>query len=942
MEPYDHKKIEKKWQEKWEADQTFRADDNSLKPKFYGLIEFPYPSGAGMHLGHIRSNTAMDVITRKRRMEGHEVLYPIGWDAFGLPTENYAIKVNRPPAEITKENTSNFRRQLKACGFSFDWSREVDTTDPRYYKWTQWIFLQLLKAGLAYKTKMPINWCLTCKIGLANEEVVAGRCERDGGPTEKREKEQWMLAITKYADRLDKDLDKVNFLEKIKIQQRNWIGRSEGVLITYPVVGQDAKITVFTTRHDTNYGASFVAVAPDGEFIRTHIDKLPNAKEVDVYVAQAAKATDMERTAEDKEKTGVFTGWYVHHPLTDKQLPIYVSDFVLGHVGTGALVGVPAHDKRDYDFAQKFGLPIEIVLEPVTGTPLPDEEDRKSIVAIIRNPKDDTYLSINWGKEMGGNIFIGGGREEGEDPLATALREIKEETGYLHVKHTGTSETVHHHYRAHSKNVNRNIEVIGFSFDLIDDARIPEKLEADEAGKFTVEWLSKQAAEDKVKDPLHQYLFQKFYNNGIWTEDGILTNSGKHSGLPSAIARERIREALGAEAHVAYKLRDWVFSRQRYWGEPIPVVHCLLCGIVPLSEDELPLVLPPVEKYQPTETGESPLAAIEEWVNTVCPTCGGSAKRETDTMPNWAGSSWYFLRYIDPHNEDTFAAPEKLKHWLPIDWYNGGMEHTTLHLLYSRFWHKFLFDQGLVPADEPYAKRTSHGLILAEDGAKMSKSKGNGASPDDLIERFGADALRLCEMFMAPFDQAVPWNSATMVGVYRFLEKVWRVQDKIGQAAVTPELERLIHQTIKKVGEDIEEMKFNTAVSSLMILVNEMEKQTVVRKEDYEKLLLLLSGFAPHIAEELWHGLGNANYTHEAPWPTYDSKKLAGGSSCITVQVNGKVRAQFETAEIMTESQALQKAQGLPQIAKWLQDKAIAKVIYIPQKLVNIVTLDRS
>ncbi|MFA6273034.1 MAG: leucine--tRNA ligase [Candidatus Paceibacterota bacterium] len=792
MKQYDHKKIEKKWQKFWEKEKLWQAKDKDKKPKFYGLIEFPYPSGEGLHVGHIRSNTAMDIICRKRWMEGFNVLYPIGWDAFGLPTENYAIKTGIHPIKVTKQNTDTFRRQLKELGFSFDWSREINTTDPKYYKWTQWIFLQLYKHGLAYKKKMPINWCPKDKIGLANEEVVDGCCERCGTPVEKREKEQWMLAITKYADRLDKDLDLVDFLEKIKIQQRNWIGKSEGAEIEFGIKNQESKIKVFTTRADTLFGATYLVLAPEHKLLMNNELGIRNYGEVKKYIETAQNKTEIERTAEGKEKTGVkLDGVTAINPANNEEIPIFVADYVLPDYGTGAIMAVPAHDERDFAFAKKYNL---LIKEVITG----------------------------------GNVS---------------------ETAYI--------------------------------------------------------------------------------------GEGKLLNSGKFDGMESKEAAKAITEFVGGKITTKFKLRDWIFSRQHYWGEPIPVVFCEKCGVVTVPEKDLPVKLPMVEKYQPTDTGESPLAAITKWVNVKCPKCGGPAKRETDTMPNWAGSSWYYLRYIDPKNSKEFADRKKLDYWTPVDWYNGGMEHTTLHLLYSRFWHKFLFDLGLVPTSEPYKKRTSHGLILAEGGVKMSKSKGNVINPDDLVKRFGADALRIYEMFMGPFDQAIAWNTDGLVGTRRFLEKVWR----IGQKPTTEnrQLITLLHQTIKKVTEDIETMRFNTAISALMILTNEMDKLEKVAKEDFEILLRLLAPFAPHITEELWHELGHRDSIHLAIWPKHDVDKIQASSVKIVIQVNGKTRGTLEIGRNLTQTEIEKQAADLPEIAKWLVGKSVKKIIFVPTRLLNFV-----
>lgn len=947
--PYDHLKIEKKWQKYWESKKVFRASNDSEKKKFYGLIEFPYPSGDGLHVGHIRSNTAMDVISRKRRMEGYNVLYPIGWDAFGLPTENYAIKTGIQPAVVTKNNTDTFRKQLKSLGFSFDWSREVNTTDPKYYKWTQWIFLQLLKKGLAYKKKMAINWCPKCLIGLANEEVVNGGCERCGTSVEKKEKEQWMLAITKYADRLDKDLDDVDFLEKIKIQQGNWIGKSEGAEIGFDIVfshGQKpGRIPVYTTRPDTLFGATYLVLSPEHPWVTlatddNHKGVLDNVEEVKKYIAEVKKKTDIERTAVDRPKTGIeLKGVKAVNPATKEEIPVWIADYVLADYGTGAVMAVPAHDERDYTFAKKYNLPIQEVVMPVridkTNPHIAGKKivERKAVQAIIRDPKTGKILCLKW-KKQPWTTFIVGGVEGNEDIVEAARREVLEETGYKNLKLVKIlGGAVKSEYFAAHKDENRIAYFKAVHFELENDEK--QEVSDEEKEKHEPVWFDlKDLKEETIKcGELDIWLSRLARDNQASIEEGILVNSGRFSGRKSNEVRKEITEAVGGKWVVKYKLRDWVFSRQRYWGEPIPVVHCEKCGIVPLREKDLPLKLPKVKNYKPTETGESPLAAISTWVNTKCPTCRGKARRETDTMPNWAGSSWYYLRYADPKNKKAFASRESLTYWTPVDWYNGGMEHTTLHLLYSRFWHKFLFDLGLVPTKEPYQKRTSHGLILAQGGQKMSKSVGNVVNPDAIVKTVGADALRLYEMFMGPFDQPIAWDENGIVGTRRFIEKVWKLREKVSDT----KCESAIHKTIKKVGEDIEAMKFNTAISSLMILVNEFEKQETVSKEGYSILLQLLSPFAPHVAEELWASLGNKKGIGTAPWPDYDPLHAAENRSRIIVQVNGKVRSSFEATKDFSEQELKNTALSLPEIAKWVGGSEPKKIVIIPGKVVNIV-----
>ncbi len=805
MQKYDPKAIEPKWQEYWDEHQTYRAETDPSREKFFGLIEFPYPSGAGLHVGHPRSNTAMDVITRYHRMNGKNVLFPIGFDSFGLPTENFAIKTGRPPKEITDENIATFTRQLKALGFGFDWSRAVTTSEPEYYKWTQWIFLQLYKQGLAYKTNQPINWCPKDKIGLANEEVVDGCCERCGNPVEKRNKEQWMLAITKYADKLLAGLNEVDYISRARTQQENWIGRSEGVNLKFKIEGTEKTLEVFTTRLDTIFSGTFIVLAPENPLV-AELTTADNQATVDAYIKETAQKTDIERTDINKEKTGAFTGSYAINPATDDRMPIWISDFVLGQYGTGA-VFADAHDERDFEMAKKFGILLKVSLRPA------------------------------------------------------------------------------------------------------DDAQ----------------WERVSKLEE------------------CFSAEGVLVNSAQFDGLSSAEAREKIADWLSekgaAERKVQYKLRDWVFSRQRYWGEPIPLVHCEKCaGWVPLPEDQLPLTLPEVEKYLPTDTGESPLAAITEWVNTTCPQCGGPARRETDTMPNWAGSSWYFLRYTDPKNDKELASKEALKYWTPVDWYNGGMEHTVLHLLYSRFWNQFLFDIGVVPTLEPYKKRTSHGMILAKGGEKMSKSKGNVVNPDEMVDQYGADALRTYIMFMGPFDQAVEWDTNGLVGVRRFLDKVWNLQDKVSDSGVTnTKVVTQLHQTIKKVTDDIANMSFNTSVAKLMELANAMTAEEKIAKTDYQIFIKLLSVFAPHIAEELWAEFGDGGSVALASWPQYDVELAKSSEVTVVVQVNGKVRAELVVSPDIAEADIKAQALAHESVQKWLEGREPKKIIYVPGRLVSIV-----
>ncbi|MFQ7059433.1 MAG: leucine--tRNA ligase [Eubacterium sp.] len=800
---YNFKQIESKWQNIWYSQNTFAAKDDYSLPKYYCLVEFPYPSGQGLHVGHPRSYTALDIVARKKRLEGYNVLYPMGWDAFGLPTENFAIKNHIHPAEVTKTNIAHFKQQLQSLGFSFDWTREINTTDPSYYKWTQWIFLQLYKKGLAYKKKMAVNWCTSCKCVLANEEVVNGVCERCGSEVIRKEQSQWMLKITDYADRLVKDLDTVDFIDRVKVQQRNWIGRSTGAEVDFATTLGDT-LTVYTTRPDTLFGATYMVISPEHPLIEKWADNLKNLDAVRAYQDEAAHKSDFERTELNKEKTGVkLDGVMGINPVNDTEIPIFISDYVLTSYGTGAIMAVPAHDTRDWEFAKKFDLPI---IEVVAG----------SKVGVENEAFTDCATGV-----MTNSSFLTG-------------------------------------------------------------------MTVEEAKTAITEWLTKE---------------------------------GK--------GRQKVN----------FKLRDWVFSRQRYWGEPIPIVKCEKCGYVPLPEEQLPLTLPNVDSYEPTDTGESPLAKMTDWVNTTCPCCGGPAKRETDTMPQWAGSSWYFLRYMDPHNDKALVSPEAAKYWSPVDWYNGGMEHTTLHLLYSRFWHKFLYDIGVVPTPEPYQKRTSHGMILGQNGEKMSKSRGNVVNPDEIVDTYGADTMRLYEMFIGDFEKAAPWNSDSIKGCKRFIEKYWNLQEKVTDGdEYSPELEALIHKTVKKVTFDIDNLKANTAIAAMMTLVNEMT-QKGCNKAELKTLTILLNPFAPHVTEEMWQVMNYGGMVNEAKWPEYDDEKTKENSVEIVLQVMGKVRSRMTIPVDMPKDDVIAAAKQDAKIAELIDGKTIKKEIYVPGKLVNIVAL---
>ncbi len=796
---YNPKVIEKKWQKIWDEEKAFAATDDYSKPKFYALVEFPYPSGQGLHVGHPRPYTALDIVARKRRMQGYNVLYPMGWDAFGLPTENYAIKNKIHPKTVTENNVKRFKEQLHSLGYSFDWDREVNTTDPEYYHWTQWIFLKLFNAGLAYKKEMPINWCTSCKVGLANEEVVNGVCERCGSEVVRKVKSQWMLKITEYAEKLIEGLDEVDYIEKVKVSQKNWIGRSQGAEVDFRLKDKEEKLTVYTTRPDTLFGATYMVVSPEHPLIDRYKDEITNWKEIEAYREMASKKSDFERTELAKEKTGVvLEGIKAVNPVNNKEIPVWISDYVLMSYGTGAIMAVPAHDERDWEFAKKFNLPI---IEVVAGG---------------ENVNEAAFTDVATGKLVNSEFLNG--------------------------------------------------------------------LEVKDAKEKIIEYLE---------------------------EKGI------------------------GHSKVNYKLRDWVFSRQRYWGEPIPIVSCEKCGFVPLSEKDLPLLLPEVDSYMPTDDGESPIAAMTEWVNTTCPCCGAPAKRETDTMPQWAGSSWYFLRYTDPKNKQALASPEALKYWLPVDWYNGGMEHTTLHLLYSRFWHRFLYDNGVVPTKEPYQKRTSHGMILGENGEKMSKSRGNVVNPDDIVKEFGADTLRTYEMFIGAFDLSASWSQEGVKGCRRFLDRVWKLQDiMIDDEAYSKEMETRLHQTIKKVSFDFENLKFNTAIAAMMSLINDFYKAGKVTRGEFKTLITLLNPVAPHMTEELWETLGYGGRLFEASWPEYDEAKTVEATVEIAVQINGKTKVTMSIDKDMSKKEVIPKAKEA------LGDKLkgqVVKEIYVPGRIVNIV-----
>ena len=1119
MKRYIPSEIEPKWQQTWADTKLYAASDSSEREKYYYLVEFPYPSGDGLHVGHVRSYTALDIMARHKRMQGFNVLYPMGFDAFGLPTENFAIKNKIAPQIATERNVATFTRQLKSLGLSFDWDRVVNTTDPDYYKWTQWIFLRLLEAGLAYQDEIAINWCPFEKTGLANEEVVDGKHERCGTPVEKKLLKQWILKITAYADRLIDDLGTVDYLDRVSAQQINWIGRSEGAEIEFVIPAeagtkpvhngkilnqvQDDKgsVTVYTTRPDTLAGATFLVLAPEHPLVESITTEEQRSK-VNQYIKKTQSESEVARQETDRPKTGVWTGATTTNPITGDDMPVWIADYVLAGYGTGAIMAVPAHDQRDYDFAKAFNLPIKSVIEPLviqttgTATFRPDEpaQDSRGIIAIVKHWQDDKYLGLRWQAASWGTLLTGG-IDEGFTPEETVLKEIYEETGFKHAKITADLGIIHGRYYHAPKKLNRFGHAPTFIVELADGDR--DEVSIEEQNKHDMLWLTKDEMKSFLTSASH-LMAMELMAQPVYTGTGILTNSGQFDGLESDAAKSAIvawleAKGVGKKA-TKYKLRDWVFSRQHYWGEPIPVIHCPQCAVsdaktslslsfyyqptwdailngvktvesralnpheskrffgdvavgdivelvnktsderlaieilesrrfknvaelnadegwatevsetgtkkslkqqaadfasyspdymdridqngliawrfklvtkvVPVPEDQLPVALPHVESYEPTETGESPLAAMTDWVNVDCPKCGGPAKRETDTMPNWAGSSWYYLRYMDPHNDQAFAGQEALDYWSPVDLYNGGMEHTTLHLLYSRFWHKFLFDQGLVPTSEPYAARRSHGMILGPDGVKMSKSKGNVINPDAVIERYGADALRLYEMFMGPFDEMTAWSDERLSGVSRFVYRVWTLAQELIDAHNTPdgstgpdqentgtfdtEVDRMTHKTLKKVHHDIESMNFNTMVSSLMEYINFLTDARIktallepahaeLASRTLRTLILMLAPAVPHLAEELWNQIGNEGSVHVAAWPKYDPELIKEDLVQVIVQVNGKLRGTITMPIDVTEDEMKEAAAAEPNAVKYLEGVDIVKIIVVPRKLVNFV-----
>ena len=932
--------VEKKWQEYWKNHHTFEAHIDKSKEKYYYLVEFPYPSGAGLHVGHVRSYTALDTLARKKRLMGYNVLFPMGWDAFGAPAEQYAIKNHIHPSIAVKENIKTFKSQIEKLGISFDWSREFATTDPEYYKWTQWQFLQLFKHGMAYKAKKNINWCPKCKMGLSNEDSSGGVCERCGTQVVQKEKEQWMLRMSDYAEDLIDGLNDTDFQERTKVAQINWIGKSTGAEVDFKLKQVNEKLTVYTTRPDTLYGVTFMVIAPEHPYVDLYSGLIKNMNEVIDYREQTNKKTEFERTQLVKDKTGIkLEGLSAINPINNKEIPIYISDYVMMNYGTGAIMAVPAHDTRDYDFAKKFGIDIIQVLEEETGTPHSDESKKNSIVAIVYDEKQDKYLTINWGNN-GGRLFVGGTIKENESSLECAIREIAEETGYTDISLVKTAFKINHHYYAYNKDKYFNIQATPFLFTLNSDKMVSQNLDDDE--KFKVEWVSKDIIQKEIVDELHKKSFEYTVNETAMVGDGIHINSDVLDGLHKEEAISKMISYLEEKGigrkKTNYKLQDWIFTRQRFWGEPIPLIYCDDCGWVAVPDEDLPVLLPNVAEYEPTDDGESPLARIDEFVNTTCPHCGKPAKRETDTMPNWAGSSWYWLRYMDPHNDKEFASREALEYWGKVDWYNGGMEHATRHLLYARFWNQFLYNIGLVPNKEPFKVRASHGMILGEGGVKMSKSLGNVINPDDIVAEYGADTLRTYEMFIGDYEKEATWSEQGLNGCKRYLDRVVRLGEKVNDSLeYSSELEKDIHKTIKKVTEDIDALKFNTAVSSLMILLNKMEKMDSISKKDYRTYLTLLNPIAPHITEELNEEYQLGNAICESSWPSYEEDKLVDSEKEIAVQVNGKVRATILVHIDDTDDIIKEKALSEDNVKKHIEGKEIVKIIVIKGKIVNIV-----
>lgn len=944
---YNASKIESKWQKIWEKAKLYKTQDKVVgKKNFYHLVMFPYPSG-DLHIGHWYNFAPADVCARLKRMQGFNVLSPMGFDAFGLPAENAAIKSKIHPKIWTYKNIAKMRRQLKSMGNVYDFSREVITADPNYYKWTQWMFLKMFEIGLAYKKKVLANWCPKDQVVLANEQVIDGKCWRHPDTLViQKEIDQWMLKITDYAEDLINGLEKLDWPERTKLMQKNWIGKSIGAVIQFKIPNTKYQIPVFTTRPDTLFGATYMVLSPEHPLVEQITTKEQKEK-VRHYVTNAHLKTELERTSLEKEKTGVFTGAFAINPINNEKIPIWISDYVLMNYGIGAIMAVPAHDERDFEFAKKYNLPVKIVIEPETGSVLPNEQLRKSIVAIVEDKKQKKYLALNWGPKLGGTLFIGGGREEGEDEITTAKREIREETGYINLKFIGKTELMHHHYFAFSKNVARNIEVIGLHFELLGNEKAKKDLQHDEKGNFQVEWLTQEEIFKKMEDENHLLSFRSLIIGEIYSGKGILINSGKFNGIESVQAQKKITEELKekelGDFSTQYRMRDWIVSRQRYWGAPIPIIYCKKCGIIPVSEKNLPVKLPLLKNFKPVAGGKSPLARVKSFINTKCPKCKGKAIRETDTLDTFVDSSWYYLRYGDPKNKEKFAAKDKLNAWLPVNMYIGGAEHAVLHLLYSRFFVKALKSMGHLAFDEPFTALRHQGIILGEDSQKMSKSRGNVVDPDELVNKYGADAVRMYLCFMGEYSNGGPWNPKGILGVKRFLDRIWNKFSPYGgppkgrQVQSDNKLQRLIHQTIKKVGEDIESFRFNTAISSLMILFNAVEKENI--SENVAKTFLkLLAPFAPHFTEELWAALGNKKSVHLEVWPEYSPKLIEALEYELIIQINGKMRDKIKISKNLEKQEIEKLVLEREIVKKYLGGKLPKKTIFVPNRLISIVT----
>ncbi|HET7528934.1 MAG TPA: leucine--tRNA ligase [Candidatus Saccharimonadales bacterium] len=959
MRRYNPKEIEPRWQKIWEESGIYKATEDKSRPKKYILEYFPYPSGAAMHVGHVRNYTIGDCVSRFMRMQGNNVLHPMGWDAFGLPAENYAIKTGISPQKAVSQNVQRFKKQLMQMGFSYDWSREVNSTDPDYYKWTQWFFLLLYKKGLAYHQESLQWWCPHDKTVLANEQVENGRCWRCGNLVEKKALKQWFFKITDYADRLDEDLEKLDWSPAIKAMQHNWIGRSRGAEVKFKIKDSEHVLKVFTTRPDTIFGATFLVVAPEHEILNKLCISDSHRQTIDNYIRTAERKSDIERQETEREKTGVFTGVYAVNPANGKEIPVWVADYVLPGYGTGAIMAVPGHDQRDYEFAKKFGLPVSFVVEPTYGQAQGDDIQSEKVFVALRRPSDNSIAVLNWGprhKNWGGNLLIGGTVEAGEEHTAAAGREIAEETGYKNFKLVKEAEFKGHGYFfSNTKNINVHASGKGYLYDLVDEERAETKLDHGEKNKFTVSWQPASKVAAMLDDGTHEAMYRYLVLDEPYTGEGVMTNSEQYDGMDSSSARDKIIEDLAkkgiAKEKINYKIRDWLISRQRYWGAPIPMIHCGKCGIQPVPEKDLPVVLPELESYEPSGDGRSPLANAPEFVSVKCPACGGEARRETDTMDGFACSSWYFLRYADPRNDKQAFSRDRADFWLPVDDYIGGAEHAVMHLLYARFWTKVMFDDGLIDFDEPFTSLRNQGMILAPDGQKMSKSKGNTIEPDDLLEQgYGADSIRLMELFIGPWDQAVSWSVEGIGGTYRFLQRYWTLAEEFlaapeGDSPEGLQITAQVHKTIKKVTEDLRRMDFNTAIAAMMELVNSLYKakaekgigRSAAWRFALETLTQLLAPFAPHITEEVWEHLGHESSVHVSEWPRWDENLVTEEVITLAVQVNGKVRSQIVAAADISEQDAVSAAKSDEKVAPYIQGKEIKKAIYVPGRLVSLV-----